>query len=101
MPITLPEIFAALADPTRRATFERPARAGGQTVRVLTGTSAVSRPALSKHLAVLKRAVLVLDRRDGRQTQDFALPQGLTPLIDWMSFTELSGATGSIALKPR
>jgi DNA-binding transcriptional ArsR family regulator len=40
---------------------------------------------VSKHLGVLKRAGLVRDRRHGRQTHYSAQPQGLAPLIDWMS----------------
>jgi cytochrome b561/DNA-binding transcriptional ArsR family regulator len=71
MPIAPTELFSALADPTRRAIFERLARDGEQTVRVLTGHSGVSQPAVSKHLAVLKLAGLVLDRRDGRRTHYF------------------------------
>ena len=78
-------IFRTLADPTRRAIFERLARDGEQTVRVLTGHSGVSQPAVSKHLAVLKLAGLVRDRHEGRQTHYSAEPQALKPLIDWMS----------------
>ena len=40
---------------------------------------------MSKHLGVLKHAGLVRDRREGRQTHYSAEPQGLAPLIDWMS----------------
>jgi DNA-binding transcriptional ArsR family regulator len=78
-------IFRTLADPTRRAIFERLARDGEQTVRVLTGHAGVSQPAVSKHLAVLKLAGLVRDRHEGRQTHYSAEPQALKPLIDWMS----------------
>jgi DNA-binding transcriptional ArsR family regulator len=78
-------IFRTLGDPTRRAIFERLVRDGEQSVRVLTGHSGVSQPAVSKHLAVLKLAGLVRDRHEGRQTHYSAEPQGLTPLIDWMS----------------
>ena len=84
MPIAPTELFSALADPTRRAIFERLARDSEQTVRVLTGHAGVSQPAVSKHLAALKLAGLVLDRRDGRQTHYSAQPQGLTPLLDWI-----------------
>lgn len=52
---------------------------------VLTGRSGVSQPAVSKHLAVLRRAGLVRRRREGRRTHYRARPQGLTPLADWMS----------------
>ena len=78
-------LFKTLADPTRRAIFERLCRDGEQTVRVLTGQSGVSQPAVSKHLGVLRLAGLVRDRREGRQTHYSAEPQGLAPLIDWMS----------------
>ena len=76
-------LFSTLADPTRRAIFERLSREGEQTVRALTARAGVSQPAVSKHLGVLKHAGLVRDRRDGRQTHYSARPQG--PLIDWMS----------------
>src|SRR5262245_19276012 len=79
------ELFTALADPTRRTIFERLSRDGEQTVRALTDRAGVSQPAVSKHLGVLKHAGLVRDRRDGRQTHYSARPQGLAPLIDWMS----------------
>lgn len=78
-------LFAALADPTRRALFQRLASEGEQTVHALTGSAGISQPAVSKHLAVLKRAGLVLDRRAGRETHYSARPEGLAPLVDWMS----------------
>ncbi len=85
MPTTPNELFRSLADPTRRAIFERLTRDGEQTVRALTDHAGVSQPAVSKHLGVLKLAGLVRDRRQGRETHYSAQPQGLTPLIDWMS----------------
>src|ERR1700689_4886946 len=80
------DVFKALADPTRRAIFERLARDGEQTVHALTDRAGVSQPAVSKHLAVLKMARLVRDRRDGRQTHYSARPQALAPMINWMSY---------------
>ena len=77
-------LFKTLGDPTRRALFERLCREGEQTVRALTDRAGVSQPAVSKHLGVLKRARLVRDRREGRETHYSARPQGLRPLIDWM-----------------
>jgi DNA-binding transcriptional ArsR family regulator len=85
MPATPNELFSALADPTRRAIFERLSRDGEQTVRALTDRAGVSQPAVSKHLGVLKLAGLVRDRREGRQTHYSARPQALAPLINWMS----------------
>ncbi|MDQ3079638.1 MAG: metalloregulator ArsR/SmtB family transcription factor [Pseudomonadota bacterium] len=76
-------IFRTLADPTRRAIFERLCVAGEQTVGALTSQGKVSQPAVSKHLAVLKKAGLVRDRHQGRQTHYCAQPGALAPLIDW------------------
>ena len=79
-------LFKSLADPTRRALFERLSREGEQTVRMLTDNSGVSQPAVSKHLGVLKHAGLVRGRRRGRQTHYRAQPRALAPLVDWMSY---------------
>jgi DNA-binding transcriptional ArsR family regulator len=78
-------IFKTLADPTRRAIFERLCRNGDQTVWMLTAKSGVSQPAVSKHLGLLKLAGLVHDRRLGRETHYTANPRALAPLADWMS----------------
>lgn len=78
-------LFKSLADPTRRAIFERLAREGEQTVWMLTERAGVSQPAVSKHLGILKHAGLVRERRAGRETHYSARPQALAPLIDWMS----------------
>ena len=77
-------VFKALADPTRRALFERLSREGELTVHRLTEHSGVSQPAVSKHLGQLREAGLVLDRREGRETHYSVRPQALAPLIDWM-----------------
>ena len=84
MPAAANKVFAALADPTRRAIFERLARNGDQTVRALTDKAGVSQPAVSKHLGVLKLAGLVHDRHEGRQTHYSVRAKGLVPLADWM-----------------
>jgi DNA-binding transcriptional ArsR family regulator len=84
---TTPDIvFKTLADPTRRAIFERLSQGGEQTVHVLTGQFGVSQPAVSKHLGILKSAGLVRDRRAGRETHYSADPAGLAPLFDWIGF---------------
>ena len=77
-------IFKALADPTRRAIFERLMQEGELTVRVLTDESGVSQPMVSKHLGVLKTAGLVRDRPEGRLVHYRADPAALAPLINWM-----------------
>ena len=77
-------LFRTLADPTRRAIFERLCREGEKTVGALTARAGISQPAVSKHLGVLKDARLVRDRPEGRQTHYSAEPKGIAPLIDWL-----------------
>ncbi|AWM86767.1 helix-turn-helix transcriptional regulator [Microvirga sp. 17 mud 1-3] len=80
----LPDIlFRTLADPTRRAIFERLCREGEQTVGTLTMQAGISQPAVSKHLGILKEAGLVCGRHEGRQTHYSAQPGALAPLLDW------------------
>ena len=83
MPDAHEALFRTLADPTRRAIFERLCREGEQTVGALTAQAGVSQPAVSKHLGVLKQAGLVRDRHAGRQTHYSAQLRALTPLVDW------------------
>ena len=78
-------LFRTLADPTRRAIFERLCRDGEQTVGALTARAGVSQPAVSKHLGVLRQAGLVRDRHEGRQTHYSAQLSALSPLIEWTS----------------
>ena len=85
MPDRHDALFKSLADPTRRAIFERLCRDGEQTVGALTARAGVSQPAVSKHLGVLKQAGLVRDRQDGRQIHYKAHLAALAPLIDWTS----------------
>jgi DNA-binding transcriptional ArsR family regulator len=68
--------FSALADPTRRAIFERLAR-GPRAVGDLAREFPVSRPAVSQHLKVLKDAGLVTDRRDGNRRLYAVDPHGV------------------------
>ncbi len=77
-------IFKSLSDPTRRALFERLCREGEMTVSTLVEGSGVSQPAISKHLAVLDRANLIMIRHEGRNTHCSARPEGIAPLTDWL-----------------
>ena len=86
MPTTQHDLlFRTLADPTRRALFERLCRDGEQTVGALTARAKVSQPAVSKHLGLLKQAGLVQGRASGRETIYSAQLRALAPLIDWTS----------------
>ena len=77
-------VFRALADPSRRAIFERLTH-GEAAVRDLTPSFKISQPAVSQHLAVLKDAGLVTERREGRLSYYRVEPKGLRPLVDWVT----------------
>lgn len=77
------QVFQALADPTRRAVFERLSRREMSVAEITAGFS-VSQPAISQHLAALRRAGLVLERREGRRAFYRSDPTGLEPLAMWM-----------------
>src|SRR6267142_6600568 len=77
-------VFRALADPSRRAIFER--LIGGEAaVKDLTACFDISQPAVSQHLAALRNAGLVGERREGRLVYYRVEPLGLRPLIDWIA----------------
>ena len=82
---TVTAVMRALADPTRRAVFERIVDADEITVVELTRGSNVTQGATSQHLKSLKQAGLVSERREGRNVYYRAQPAGLEPLADWMS----------------
>ena len=79
-------VMRALADPTRRAVFERVFVAEEITVAELTRGSGVTQGAISQHLKSLKLAGLVAERPEGRNVYYRAQPEGLEPLFDWMSY---------------
>jgi DNA-binding transcriptional ArsR family regulator len=75
--------LAALADPTRRAVFER-LRRGPASVGEVASELPVSRPAVSQHLKTLKQAGLVVDRSEGTRRVYYIDPQGLGELRRWL-----------------
>jgi len=77
-------VMRALADPTRRAVFERVVNSDEITVVELTRGSGVTQGAISQHLKSLKQAGLVTERPEGRNVFYRAQPEGLEPLVDWM-----------------
>ena len=77
------QIFRALADPTRRAIYERLSQTELNVSQLGDGLP-VSQPAISQHLAVLREAGLLDERREGRFAFYRAQPSGLEPLIDWV-----------------
>jgi DNA-binding transcriptional ArsR family regulator len=78
-------VIRTLADPTRRAVFERIVGSDEITVVELTRGSGVTQGAISQHLKTLKQAGLVAERPAGRNVYYRARPEGLEPLVDWIS----------------
>jgi DNA-binding transcriptional ArsR family regulator len=76
------EAIAALADPTRRAVFER-LRGGPRPVVEIARGLPVSRPAVSQHLRVLKEAGLVRERRAGTRNFYCVNGDGLAELREY------------------
>jgi DNA-binding transcriptional ArsR family regulator len=81
---TITTVLRTLADPTRRAVFERVVSSDEITVVELTQGSGVTQGAISQHLKSLKQAGLVVERPEGRNVYYRAQPEGLAPLVDWM-----------------
>ena len=75
--------LAALADPTRRAVFERIGKAPAAVGEIAAGLP-VSRPAVSQHLKVLKEAGLVTETASGTRRIYRLDPRGLGALRDWL-----------------
>ncbi len=81
--MTYQSVFAALADPTRRAVFEQLA-AGPSSVAHLAEKLPVSRPAVSQHLKVLSDAGLITVRAEGTRRIYSASPEKLAELRLWL-----------------
>jgi DNA-binding transcriptional ArsR family regulator len=81
---TIDAVLRTLADPTRRAVFERIVSSDEIAVADLTRGSGVTQGAISQHLKSLKLAGLVAERPEGRKVFYRAQPEGLMPLRDWL-----------------
>lgn len=77
------DVFKALADPTRRAIFDKLA-AGSMNASALREGMAISQPAISQHLAVLRQARLIREERQGRFVNYEVDPDGLALLAGWL-----------------
>lgn len=77
-------VFAALADPTRRAML-RTLRAEPSTASRMAGTLPITRQAVAKHLTALREAGLVEGHREGRETRYVLTPAPLNDAMAWMA----------------
>jgi DNA-binding transcriptional ArsR family regulator len=75
--------FQALADPTRRAVLDL-LRRGSQPAGEIAGAFPISRPAISKHLRLLRRAHLVREHREGRNRVYHLNPEPLRAVDSWL-----------------
>lgn len=92
------DVYRAIADPTRRAILDR-LRAGPAAVNVLSGDFAQSRPAISKHLRVLRQARLVGQRRAGRERVYELRPAPLHQVAGWIEGYRMFWQTSLDTLK--
>jgi DNA-binding transcriptional ArsR family regulator len=86
-PAHKPDVFQAIADPTRRRLLEL---LGDEEmpVNVISGHFAMTRTAVSKHLRILADAGLVRDRKVGRETRYRLDPEPLRELKRWLAYYE-------------
>jgi DNA-binding transcriptional ArsR family regulator len=77
------QVFRALADPSRRQILDR-LIFGDASVNQLAEGFSTSRPAISRHLRVLREATLVVERREGRRRVYSLNPQPMSRADDWL-----------------
>src|SRR5579864_810907 len=90
--------FQALADPTRRAVLDL-LRRGSQPAGQIASAFPVSRPAISKHLRLLRRAHLVREHREGRNRVYQLNPEPLRAVDSWIEQYRVFWATNLNNLK--
>jgi len=94
------EIFKALADPNRRTLLDRLYAHNGQTLGELCANLAMSRQAVTKHLAVLEAAHLVVSVWRGREKLHYLNPAPISEIHDrWIGKFEKQRVKALVALK--
>ncbi len=93
------DVYSAVADPTRRELLRLLAQADELPLHDLTARFESGRTAISKHLAILKEAGLVEDRRAGRETRYHLNADPLREIQEWLSFYERFWARRIVGLK--
>jgi DNA-binding transcriptional ArsR family regulator len=82
------DVYGAIADPTRRRILSL-LHGNEMSVSDLAAGFPVTRPAISQHLGVLREAGLVAYRKEGRTRYYRARAEGLTEVIDWLSYFDV------------
>lgn len=94
------EVFKALADPTRRELLDRLRADNGRTLNELCEHLAMSRQAVSKHLAILEDANLVATVRRGREKLHYLNPVPIGEIYDrWIGKYERTRISALTDLK--
>jgi DNA-binding transcriptional ArsR family regulator len=88
VPAEKSDVYGAIADPTRRRILERLAREGEKNVSELREPFAMSQPAVSKHLRLLRKAGLVRKRTAGRNSFYSLQPEKLREVHGWVAYFE-------------
>lgn len=78
------DVFRALSDQNRRAVLER-LQEGEKNATELREGLGISQPAVSQHIAVLRSAGLITEKKRGRHVQYGLAPEGLAPVFDWLT----------------
>ncbi|MEH7114499.1 metalloregulator ArsR/SmtB family transcription factor [Neobacillus niacini] len=96
------DVYVAIADPTRRKLLRLLADAEELPLHELTAHFQMGRTAVSKHLAILKEAGIVADRKGGRETRFRLNAAPLQEIKDWVSYYEKywNSVSGIIRPKP-
>lgn len=93
-------VFRALADPNRRHLLDSLHARNGQTLRELCAHLEMTRPGVSKHLAVLERARLVIALRRGREKRHYLNPGPIADIAErWIGKYERHVVTALAELK--
>ncbi|WEK55931.1 MAG: metalloregulator ArsR/SmtB family transcription factor [Candidatus Cohnella colombiensis] len=92
------DTFDAIADPTRRRLIRLLAEAEEIPLHELTAQFQMGRTAVSKHLAILKEAGLVADRKVGRETRFRLNASPLREIHDWIAFYSKFWSTNMLRL---
>ncbi|MFC4301954.1 ArsR/SmtB family transcription factor [Cohnella boryungensis] len=95
----LRDVFEAIADPTRRRLIRLLAESEELPLHQLTAQFHMGRTAVSKHLAILKEAGLVLDRKVGKETRYRLNASPLREIQDWVANYNKFWINGMLGLK--
>jgi len=96
------QVFRALADESRRALLDNLRARSGQTLNELCVGLAMSRQAVSKHLAILEEANLVATVRRGREKLHYLNPVPIAQIADrWIRKFERTRVDALVDLKKK